>query len=294
MALTLIPSFLKQQPKRVLLPCGHFPLETPLVPDPATGWKMYPLFRGHTQSLDILSCHASSLIPGKCPHPPHQHNEEEFLLILHGEVDLILPQDTASGPGRRQRLTAGQFSYYPAGFPHTLEPVGSEPANYLMLKWAGPNVQSSSPLCFHIGAIVSTGSNNTPSGFSARLLTEGPTSFLRKFHVHQSTLLPGGGYKSHQDEHDVVLIVLEGTIETLGLRAKAHDVIYCAAGVPHAMLNPGSQPARYLALEFHGIQEQPHAVSRLAVFIKAHVQNESRLMKARLAKLFRGSRTSSP
>jgi hypothetical protein len=34
-----------------------------------------------------MSCHASVLVGGHVPHPPHNHVEEGLLIPLHGEVE---------------------------------------------------------------------------------------------------------------------------------------------------------------------------------------------------------------
>jgi hypothetical protein len=71
-------------------------------------------------------------------------------------------------------------------------------------------------------------------------------------HCHVSTLAPGAGYAPHIDAHDAVIVVLEGEVQALGERARPFDLIFCAAGEPHGMHNPGPATARYVVFEFHG------------------------------------------
>jgi hypothetical protein len=89
------------------------------------------------------------------------------------------------------------------------------------------------------------------SGFSTRLVFEGPTRYLRKLQCHTTLLGPGAGYEPHSDKHDVCIVVLEEEVETLGQRIAPHGVIFCAAGEPHGMRNPGGATARYIVFEFH-------------------------------------------
>ena len=264
-----------------------YPLTIPLEPDESTGWKPYPLFRGATSGLRELGGHASVLIQNRCPHLPHAHKDEELLLLLSGEVDLIFPDKDGSGGNRRRRLRAGQFVYYPAYFSHTLQAVSTEPANYLMFKWHGrkrifsrhpdtpsPNnrVEGSGLLRFFHPIGLTKGCQNDnvclgfgqfafndppedsarKNGFYTQRLFEGPTACLSKLHCHMSKLTPGSGYASHADDYDVVIVVLEGEVETLGRRAGPHSVIFYAAGEPHGMRNPGQQTAKYVVFEFHG------------------------------------------
>ena len=229
-----------------------YPLALPLPPDEKKGWKFYPVFRGSTEVLLGLSCHASALSMNHVPHPPHSHKEEEILLLLSGEVDLILPNGRAPGRSQRKRLTPGQFVYYPNHFPHTLQTVSEVPANYLMYKWHNDPANFGSPLAFsHFGGF-STEESKVRDGFHTYLVFEGPTTFLRKLHCHASTLTPGAGYDPHSDAYDVAVIVLEGEIETLGERVGPHGVVFYRAGEPHGMRNPSATTARYLVFEFHG------------------------------------------
>jgi quercetin dioxygenase-like cupin family protein len=234
-----------------------YPLQLPLTPDGEEGWKPYSVFSGSTADLLQLVCHASALAPGQCPHPPSGHDEEELLLLLTGEADLILPAAPAADGSPRRRLRPGQLVYYPAGFPHTLETVGEETANYLIFKWYTGKTQSKSPLAFgQFDPADHFAEPGAGDGFRPRLVFEGATAYLRKLHCHASTLAPQAGYAPHRDAYDVAIVVLEGEVETLGERVGPHGVIFYPAGEPHGMHNPGKTMAKYLVLEFHGSQEK--------------------------------------
>ena len=53
------------------------------------------------------------------------------------------------------------------------------------------------------------------------------------------------------DNYDVVIIVLEGKIETIDQQAEPYDVIFYSAGEPHGIYNSGTTSSRYLVFEFH-------------------------------------------
>jgi quercetin dioxygenase-like cupin family protein len=232
------------------------PLHIPLAPDEENGWKPYNIFSGSTTNLQSLTCHVSVLVKGHCPHPPHTHREEEILLLLTGEVDLIIAQERVSKDGRGKRLKPGQFVYYPAQFAHTLRTVSKEPANYLMLKWRGAPRKHNSTLAFgHFDTFDAQEGTDVKDGFCPQRIFQGPTDYLKRLHCHTSTLAPGAGYDPHIDSHDVVIIVLEGEVETLGERMKPHSVIFYAAGEPHGMFNPDQATAKYLVFEFHGTKK---------------------------------------
>ncbi len=232
------------------------PLEIPLAPDEEKGWKPYPLFDRYIKDAYFLSSHASVLMPGHCPHPPHKHEEEEILILLAGEVDLLLPEDDSLPGDKRRRLMPGDFVYYPAGFPHTLESVGKVPANYLMFKWSGKSKNDPPFLPFRFFDKMKLPDVATSaSKFSYKILFEGKTAYLGKLQCHFSYLPPGAGYDPHVDDYDVAIILFEGEVETLGARAKPHDVIFYVSGEFHGMFNPGPVTAKYLVFEFHRMKK---------------------------------------
>lgn len=230
-------------------------LALPLIPNTGNGWEPFRLFRGTTTCVGDLGCHISALDPAVTPHPPHQHTEEEILILMSGEADLILPEQEAITGTLRHRLDVGDLVYYPAGYPHSIEAAGLEPANYLMFKWRGDGTGRSGPLRFNTYSPISQAEGPPPAeaqAFSTRSLFEGPTRYLSLLHCHLTTLEPGAGYEEHVDPYDVAIVLLEGEIQVLGAKAGPQGVVFCAAGEPHGMLNSGESVARYLVFEFHG------------------------------------------
>lgn len=235
-----------------------YSINMPLFPDEEKGWRPYPIFKGATQNLQRISCHVSALAPGKTPHPPHHHVEEEILVMLGGEADLTLPDLAKENQPTTIRLLPGQFVYYPAWFYHTLTARGDKPANYLMFKWNNDAIETT-PALKYGNFNTADYFNNTPSEKSYRVtkLFEDSTDSLKTFQSHVTVVEPGGGYDVHTDSHDVAILVLEGEVETLGTKVGPNSVIYYPGGEPHGMYNPGSEPARYLVFEFHGKYSKP-------------------------------------
>jgi quercetin dioxygenase-like cupin family protein len=230
-------------------------LDIPLEPDPEASWTPHYFLKGRTRDGRKVTAHASVLLAGHCPHPPHQHKEEEILILLSGSIDLVLP---AQSGGPSVRLQPGQGVYYPALFSHTLISLGPEPAEYLMFKWSAHRSGSVRPLDHVVfdtrpvwtdegGRAEGSGTK----GYHASVLFEGPTTFLRKLHAHLTSLAPGAGYQPHADAHDVLVLVLDGEVETLQRRLTPFHFAYSAAGELHGMRNPTDRPARYLVFEFH-------------------------------------------
>jgi len=205
--------------------------------------------------MDDFESHVSVLSPGITPHEPHSHPEEELLIMLSGEADIVILCPDGSYIETRDRIRPGLFVYYPAFQPHTLHAVGIEPATYLMFKWRAEEESKKDPqletTVFHYSkGATHIGSESANGIFQSRIFDH-PTGYLRKLHCHVTTLQPGAGYPPHSDAYDAAILLLEGTVETLGRRIGPLGVIFYAAGEPHGMKNVGNALAFYLVFEFH-------------------------------------------
>jgi hypothetical protein len=145
-------------------------------------------------------------------------------------------------------------------FSHTLISLGPEPAEYLMFKWTARRSRWGRALdhvVFDTRPVTAEGGRaggSRTNGYHASVLFEGPTKWLRKLHAHLTSLAPGAGYEPHVDAHDVLVLVLDGGVETLQRRLTPFHFAYSPAGEPHGMRNPTGRPARYLVIEFHPLR----------------------------------------
>ena len=234
-------------------------LRLPLDQDPVAGWKPHHLFQGATPAVGILGCHVSVLDPGRQPHPAHRHEEEELLVILDGEADLVVEDGPGRDTARRHRVQRGAFAYYPAHFAHTISNSSDAPVTYLMYKWTTDRGAQGDLLDHRLIPPPESHPElrrDDSSGFSTTRVLEGSTRHLWKLHAHITVLEPGAGYAPHVDAYDVGIVVLAGTVETLGERVGPHGVVFYAAGEPHGMKNTGDEAATYLVFEFHGRQSK--------------------------------------
>src|SRR5947209_7065631 len=56
--------------------------------------------KGPTATLDELEMHVTTLNPGKEPHPPHKHPNEELVLLDKGTVEALVNGEWKKvGPG---------------------------------------------------------------------------------------------------------------------------------------------------------------------------------------------------
>jgi hypothetical protein len=184
-----------------------------------------------------------------------------MLLLLAGEMDVIVPESHAFKGRERVPVRTGQAIYYPSSFPHTLETTSEEPATYVVLEWTNyRRTYSSAVKRFSVFDLALD--EEVTDGFVSRLVFREPTHYLQKLQCHTTVATPGRGQEPHIDEYDVVLVLLEGEMETLGDRAGAHDVVLYAAGETHGWFNTGQETAKLVAFEFHGITAS--MASRLA------------------------------
>jgi uncharacterized cupin superfamily protein len=86
------------------------------------------LYKGPTATLAELELHVTTLNPGDTSHPPHQHVNEELVVIREGTVE------TLSG-GRWVRLGPGSVIFNASNSLHGIRNVGSTPAVYHVINW---------------------------------------------------------------------------------------------------------------------------------------------------------------
>ena len=177
-------------------PCWIKTLDLPLEESKELGWRMYSIFNGSTAIMKMLESHVSILSAGRTPHPPHQHPEEELILVLSGEAEIIRADGPPSQKHTVSRAGPNYVVYHPSKKYHTIRSIGTGPATYVVFKWQGEQ-STVQPVLGSSGfdlnqALVSPLSDPNPITFTP--IFESPTRFLRKLHCHVSILRPGAGY----------------------------------------------------------------------------------------------------
>jgi mannose-6-phosphate isomerase-like protein (cupin superfamily) len=227
------------------------PLSPSLDEDPVAPWRPHYLFDGSTPNLSHMAAHVSVLNSNHSPHKPHAHVDEELMIVLDGEAELVIQATADSATPRLERLRRGSFVYYSAFQFHTIRNPTSAPIRYLMFKWIGSPVATGNRLQTTVTNLE--GLRPICGGeFATHLLFEGPTQYLTKVHAHLTELQPPAGYAAHTDQHDVAIVMLSGSVKTMGRLVDAPGVIYYPTGALHDMQNSGPTTARYLVFEFHG------------------------------------------
>jgi mannose-6-phosphate isomerase-like protein (cupin superfamily) len=87
-------------------------------------------FEGPTDQLKLLVAGSVTLNPGATPHPPHQHPEEEIMVVTEGTGIISLNgKDKAIGPG--------SMMYSAANKSHDIRNTGKTPLTFFYYKWIG-------------------------------------------------------------------------------------------------------------------------------------------------------------
>ena len=86
------------------------------------------VMRAPTPTLDELEMHITTLNPGQVSHPPHQHVEEELLIVREGTVETLQN-------GKASRLGPGSIIFHSSNDLHNIRNVGDTPATYHVINW---------------------------------------------------------------------------------------------------------------------------------------------------------------
>src|SRR5258708_6257424 len=83
-----------------VLPDGVIASESLPVEGGAPGVAAYVHYNGPTDQLATMCTGMAVLDPGATPHPPHQHPEEEFMIVASGTGEIEVDgKATPVGPG---------------------------------------------------------------------------------------------------------------------------------------------------------------------------------------------------
>ena len=89
------------------------------------------VMRAPTPTLDELEIHITTLNVGQVSHPPHQHPEEELLIVKEGTVETLQN-------GKASRLGPGSIIFHSSNDLHNIRNAGDAPATYHVIQWRVP------------------------------------------------------------------------------------------------------------------------------------------------------------
>lgn len=115
------------------------------LPSTAFAWDSVPVrktevgsvrqvVRSPTATLDELEIHITTLNPGQTSHAPHQHPNEELLIVKEGTVEALVN-------GEWKTLGVGSVIFQASNQLHGIRNVGAGPATYHVVNWSSPGMK---------------------------------------------------------------------------------------------------------------------------------------------------------
>jgi mannose-6-phosphate isomerase-like protein (cupin superfamily) len=83
---------------------------------------------GKTGQLQSLVVGTLLLYPGQEPHPPHQHPEEEIMIMTEGEGMILVG-------GKNASVSVGTVMYVEGNHLHGVKNTSSKPLRFYYMKW---------------------------------------------------------------------------------------------------------------------------------------------------------------
>jgi len=116
--------------RRQVLPSTLFEWST-LTPQANRTGEVRRVVQKPTATLQELEIHITTLRPGEESHPPHQHVNEEILIVKEGQVEALVN-------GELKRGGPGSLIFQASNQLHNIKNVGSAPATYHVINWKTP------------------------------------------------------------------------------------------------------------------------------------------------------------
>jgi quercetin dioxygenase-like cupin family protein len=211
---------------------------------------------GPTATLERFESHVTTLLAGRMSHPPHQHGQEEIIILRDGTLDVMINgATTRAGPGSLLFFAANDF--------HNVENVGGTPATYFVFNFATA-VTKTVPKA-GTAALAVPGKlqsqvfdwqklevTPTKTG-ERRAVVSLPTMTMEKFSCHITTLQAGvAAHAAHRHPDEEIILVKEGTLDVtingVTTRAGAGSIFFYGSNDEHGMRNAGDTTATYYVI----------------------------------------------
>jgi quercetin dioxygenase-like cupin family protein len=86
------------------------------------------LFTERTATLDNLDVHVTTLNPGQAPHAPHQHPNEELVIVKEGNLEVLIN-------GEWKKIGPGSVFFIASNQLHGVRNPGPGTATYHVVGW---------------------------------------------------------------------------------------------------------------------------------------------------------------
>ena len=210
------------------------------------------ILEGKTFALSNFEIHASTLEPGKAPHPPHVHaDQEELMIVKEGQVKITIA-------GKSKILGPGSIAFAIPGDEHGIENAGNTQATYFILRYKGKLPMDLERAKKAGGSFMldwnDLKTNNTGKGYRRDFFNRG-TSQLNQFEMHTTALNADSvSHAPHTHVQEEIILILRGNVEMFIdgklYKGAAGDLYFISANVPHALKNIGKEQCEYFAFQW--------------------------------------------
>jgi len=209
------------------------------------------VLEGSTTSLSYFEVHTSTLEPGKTPHPPHTHeDQEELMIVKEGTVKITIN-------GVSKILGPGSIAFAMPKEEHGIENAGNTQATYFILKYKGKlsNLERAKQAG---GSFMldwnELKTNSTGKGYRRDFFNRA-TSQLAQFEMHTTALNADSvSHAPHTHLQEEIILILRGNvtmhIDGKLIPAAAGDLVFLPSRIPHALLNTGKEQCEYFAFQW--------------------------------------------
>jgi XRE family transcriptional regulator, regulator of sulfur utilization len=108
---------------------------TTMTAKPNAYGEVRSVVRRPTATLAELEMHVTTLNPGQTSHAPHQHPNEELIIIREGTVEALVHGDW-------KKLGPGSIIFQASNELHGIKNVGSGAATYHVVNWKSKELAS--------------------------------------------------------------------------------------------------------------------------------------------------------
>lgn len=212
--------------------------------------------RQPTATMTEFECHLSTLNAGLPSHPPHQHPQEELIILQEGTLEVFINGQTA-------RIGPGSLFFFASFDRHAVQNVGTVPAKYSVFNFsttltrqiaAEPAAETASPdkLKSQVFAWDSLTAVPTRTGMR-RAVFDAPTVTCARLECHVTTIGAGQSpHAAHRHPDEEMILVREGTLEVTingqPHRLGAGDIAFFGSNDEHGLTNRGETPATYYVI----------------------------------------------
>lgn len=210
------------------------------------------IMEGSTTALSYFEIHTSTLEPGKAPHPPHIHaDQEELIIVKEGQLKITIN-------GISKILGPGSIAYAMPGDEHGMVNVGNTQATYYVFKYRSKLPMDIERAKQNGGSFMinwdTVTVKKTDKGQRREFFNK-PTSQLKQFEMHTTALNAGlDSHAPHTHVQEEIVLILKGNV-TMHIgddfyKAGPGDVIFLSSGVSHALMNTGTEQCEYFAFQW--------------------------------------------